>query len=96
MSLGSGMDARPWRLVLPDGLKWFEVDWAIVVDLKRKLLREAGAAMDAKVRTTYSLLLLQSPSFFPFLGKWEHSSFTGRAQQCATIWVVHAPQSTPE
>ncbi|CAD7703856.1 unnamed protein product [Ostreobium quekettii] len=48
VSLGSGMDARPWRLVLPDGLKWFEVDWAIVVDLKRKLLREAGAAMDAK------------------------------------------------
>ena len=45
--LGSGMDSRPWRLQLPTGVAWFEVDRADVLRAKRKLLEGAGAAFAA-------------------------------------------------
>lgn len=41
--LGAGMDSRPWRLKLPEGLQWFEVDRGDVLESKTTLLRNAGA-----------------------------------------------------
>lgn len=41
--LGSGMDSRPWRLELPEGVSWFEVDRADVLAAKT---RYEGARSD--------------------------------------------------
>lgn len=41
--LGAGMDTRPWRLDSDADIKWFDVDFAEVLDLKRRLLVQAGA-----------------------------------------------------
>lgn len=46
--LGSGMDSRPWRLRLPTGVAWFEVDRSDVLRAKRRLLERAGAAFAAE------------------------------------------------
>lgn len=43
--LGSGMDARPWRLALPPGVAWFEVDRADVLSAKQRLLRAHGVQL---------------------------------------------------
>lgn len=40
--LGSGMDSRPWRLALPQGVAWFEVDRHDVLAAKRAELSRAG------------------------------------------------------
>jgi len=34
LSLGCGLDARPWRLELPADLRWIEVDFAAMLDYK--------------------------------------------------------------
>ncbi|CAL8462346.1 g1879 [Coccomyxa elongata] len=41
--LGAGMDSRAWRLDLPEGISWFEIDRADVLNAKRKVLTEAQA-----------------------------------------------------
>jgi methyltransferase (TIGR00027 family) len=38
VSLGAGLDARPYRLDLPSSLRWIEVDYSTVVDTKNELL----------------------------------------------------------
>lgn len=38
LSLGAGLDARPYRLELPPGLRWVEVDYPHVVALKDERL----------------------------------------------------------
>jgi methyltransferase (TIGR00027 family) len=40
--LGAGLDARPWRLSLPDQLCWIEVDFAPILDYKYDLLRDVA------------------------------------------------------
>jgi O-methyltransferase involved in polyketide biosynthesis len=40
--LGSGMDTRPWRLDLPPGVAWFEVDRHDVLAAKRAELTRSG------------------------------------------------------
>jgi O-methyltransferase involved in polyketide biosynthesis len=42
--LGAGMDTRPWRLQLPPGVAWFEVDRHDVIAAKQQLLQRHGAA----------------------------------------------------
>jgi methyltransferase (TIGR00027 family) len=34
LSVGCGLDTRPWRLELPPGLRWIEVDFADMLDYK--------------------------------------------------------------
>jgi len=34
LSLGSGLDARPWRLDLPASLRWIEVDFPAILEYK--------------------------------------------------------------
>ncbi|KXZ55602.1 hypothetical protein GPECTOR_2g1152 [Gonium pectorale] len=43
--LGSGLDSRPWRLELPPGVRWFEVDRRDVLDAKTARLRALGAEL---------------------------------------------------
>jgi len=38
LSLGCGLDTRPWRLELPPGLRWIEVDFADMLDYKDGLM----------------------------------------------------------
>jgi len=43
--LGAGYDTRPWRLALPPGVKWFEVDLPEVAAAKRQQLAALGAGL---------------------------------------------------
>ncbi|GAB4822266.1 hypothetical protein N2152v2_009312 [Parachlorella kessleri] len=43
--LGAGMDSRPWRLPLPAGVRWFEVDRQDVLSAKEALLGSLGAEL---------------------------------------------------
>ena len=43
LSLGAGLDARPWRLDLPDGLRWIEVDFEEMLEYKHSALRDVPA-----------------------------------------------------
>eukprot|EP00891_Asterochloris_glomerata_P007386 jgi/Astpho2/7386/fgenesh1_pg.00114_%23_31_t len=45
--LGAGLDTRPWRMTLPDNIRWFEVDQLEVIQYKHRLLKSAGAAIRA-------------------------------------------------
>jgi methyltransferase (TIGR00027 family) len=38
LSVGCGLDTRPWRLELPPGLRWIEVDFVDVLDYKDALM----------------------------------------------------------
>ena len=38
LSVGCGLDTRPWRLQLPANLRWIEVDFADMLDYKEKLM----------------------------------------------------------
>jgi methyltransferase (TIGR00027 family) len=40
LSLGCGLDTRPWRLDLPPDLRWIEVDFADMLDYKEALLAD--------------------------------------------------------
>ncbi len=39
LSVGSGLDARPWRLDLDKNLRWIEVDFADILDYKDRLMQ---------------------------------------------------------
>jgi methyltransferase (TIGR00027 family) len=38
LSVGCGLDTRPWRLALPAELRWIEVDFAEILDYKEGLM----------------------------------------------------------
>jgi O-methyltransferase involved in polyketide biosynthesis len=38
VSVGCGLDTRPWRLELPRDLRWVEVDFADMLDYKDALM----------------------------------------------------------
>src|SRR5579885_3579400 len=42
LSLGCGLDARPWRLRLPASLRWIEVDLPPLLEYKSSRLAEAA------------------------------------------------------
>lgn len=42
LSLGAGLDARPYRLSLPAALLWIEADYPHVIDYKEGVLHEAA------------------------------------------------------
>jgi methyltransferase (TIGR00027 family) len=43
LSVGCGLDTRPWRLELPPDLRWIEVDFPDVLDYKEALLAGENA-----------------------------------------------------
>jgi methyltransferase (TIGR00027 family) len=44
VNLAAGLDARPYRLPLPNALRWVEVDLPEILDYKTEVLAEAHAA----------------------------------------------------
>ena len=38
LSVGCGLDTRPWRLGLPSTLRWIEIDFAAVLDYKERIM----------------------------------------------------------
>jgi len=38
LSVGCGLDTRPWRLDLPANLRWIEIDFADMLDYKERLM----------------------------------------------------------
>jgi methyltransferase (TIGR00027 family) len=38
LSVGCGLDTRPWRLELPEKLRWIEVDFADMLDYKDRIM----------------------------------------------------------
>jgi len=40
VNLGAGLDARPYRMELPEGLRWIEVDYPHVIDWKAEKLAD--------------------------------------------------------
>ena len=40
LSVGCGLDTRPWRLDVPSTLRWIEIDFADVLDYKERLMSE--------------------------------------------------------
>ena len=38
LSVGCGLDTRPWRLSVPSNLRWIEIDFADVLDYKDRLM----------------------------------------------------------
>ncbi|MET9358661.1 SAM-dependent methyltransferase [Streptomyces sp. NPDC006617] len=51
VSLAAGMDTRAYRLALPGGLAWYELDRPDLLALKDQMLTEAGAATRCLRRT---------------------------------------------
>ncbi len=44
VNLGAGLDARPYRMAVPESLRWIEVDYAHMIAHKEKVLAEATPA----------------------------------------------------
>ena len=38
LNLGAGLDARPYRMDLPSGLRWIEADYARIIEYKEQIL----------------------------------------------------------
>lgn len=53
--LGAGYDSRPWRLRLPPGVRWFELDLPQVAAAKRELLQQLGAGLEASQPAAHPL-----------------------------------------
>ncbi|CAG9465156.1 unnamed protein product [Pedinophyceae sp. YPF-701] len=104
VNLGAGMDARPWRLALPAGVHWFEVDRGDVLDAKVRTLqaagaqsgptrtgRAAGAAAPAAPATRHPLMCV---SWTPVRGDLGESSWTRTLQEAGfdprapTVWLL--------
>lgn len=44
VQLACGLDSRAFRLDVPDGVRWFDVDFPEVIDLRRRVLPATGSA----------------------------------------------------
>jgi hypothetical protein len=88
--LGSGMDSRPWRLKLPAGLHWYEVDRADVLEAKEAALEAAGAELGEPVtpmRRSYSVNALLERK----IGSFDHHATGGGAHPLrAELWSAVA------
>ena len=45
LNLGAGLDTRPYRMDLPKDLRWIEVDYPHVIDLKEERLADEQAEL---------------------------------------------------
>lgn len=44
VNLGAGLDTRPWRMELPAGLRWIEVDFPEILEYKASVLKGVSPA----------------------------------------------------
>lgn len=88
--LGSGMDSRPWRLKLPAGLHWYEVDRADVLQAKEAALGAAGAELGepaTPMRRSYSVNALLERK----IGSFDHHAAGAGAHPLrAELWSAVA------
>jgi methyltransferase (TIGR00027 family) len=49
LSVGAGLDTRPWRLELPAELRWIEVDFPEMLEYKHSTLSRVGAVPQCRV-----------------------------------------------
>jgi len=52
LSVGCGLDTRPWRLDLPSGLRWIEIDFADMLDYKERMMSGEKARCHRERLTT--------------------------------------------
>jgi methyltransferase (TIGR00027 family) len=96
VSVGCGVDTRPWRLAFPPGVAWFDIDQLPVIRLKKKLLEEAGAEQQQQQHmeqqqvqfplkcSSYTALASDATS-----SSWLHDlAAAGFSQDLPTVWVL--------
>mmetsp|Transcript_12913 Transcript_12913/g.35180 ORF Transcript_12913/g.35180 Transcript_12913/m.35180 type:complete len:389 (-) Transcript_12913:111-1277(-) len=106
--LGAGMDTRAWRLHLPGGVHWWEVDVAEVLEAKRAIMRRAGASFSSAGRLKKGAHQLQCASYASAPADLQVPGWTsqclvarGLDPQAPTAWVVEgllyylAPSAVP-
>ncbi|BDA41776.1 Putative S-adenosyl-L-methionine-dependent methyltransferase [Coccomyxa sp. Obi] len=91
--LGAGMDSRAWRLDLPEGISWFEIDRADVLNAKRKVLTKAQASfsVDTNKGAKYPLRAAIYKTCDVDLGSegWtKHLIAAGFDPKVPTVWVA--------
>ena len=47
LSIGSGLDTRPWRLELPSNLQWIEADFPEMLDYKTRAMAKNRSALSS-------------------------------------------------
>ena len=67
LNLGAGLDTRPYRMSLPARLRWIEVDFPNIVELKDAALREHRPACHVE---RVALNLLDRPSRIELLARY--------------------------
>ncbi|GMH39408.1 hypothetical protein BSKO_07306 [Bryopsis sp. KO-2023] len=91
--LGSGLDARPWRLDLRGGVHWFEVDRSEMIMEKQNLLLKAKAAIGPEDRHE-ARFLLKVEKWIPVSSDIETLSFLHKLERRglltteAVLWVL--------
>ena len=67
VNLGAGLDARPYRMELPDGLRWIEVDYPHVIDWKAdKLIGERPRCRLERIKLDLAELTARRELFASF------------------------------
>jgi methyltransferase (TIGR00027 family) len=88
LSVGCGLDTRPWRLNLPSGLRWIEFDFPDVLDYKYGLLA------DEKPRCHLERLSVDLND--PVQRKTMYASASGRALMITEGVLMYLPAGTVE
>lgn len=106
--LGAGMDSRPWRMQLPPGVRWLELDLPGVVAAKRQQLEQLGVALgpgqasagsdpQAAAAAAYPLQAASWAGLSADLSRpgWSDAlRAAGLDPQQPTVWVAEGEQGT--
>jgi methyltransferase (TIGR00027 family) len=79
VTVGAGLDARPFRLPAPPGARLYEVDRADVFAAKRRILRATGLASNARREVVADVL---DPEWMLPLTQ------AGWSADAATLWIL--------
>lgn len=88
LDLGAGLDTRPYRLGLPSGLQWFEVDHPKIIELKNHRL--AGEVTSCALER-FSANLAEASERAALLGR-----IAGRAEKILVLTEGVIPYLSPE
>jgi O-methyltransferase involved in polyketide biosynthesis len=54
LNLAAGLDARPWRMDLPERLQWYDVDLPGILETKRRVLADERPRCRLETRRSIS------------------------------------------